>query len=707
LILTLVGFALLQNSTAAVTPTPVPPSPSASNAGGLTALPPAQALGKDAILNSSFAAGISNWSLPSCFSIDAGRANQGNPSLRFTAGTGCSSSIGSTTVLRGPNAARSYTLQGWIMASPGSNIQVKVAIHDESCGGDVVGEIPLTTPGTTWTSIQRKNIDLLPIHDGHTLSVKIIVQGTTGVGWVNNVQLIEQIPLPISSFLLYPNYKGFLWGNGPQTIRLEVEVPNPTGMQVSAALQTEGGKTIATVQRSAELTEELDFDSSGLATGSYLIQTSLLNGSGRTVATYPAYRVKKVNPGFQSTLVNFIDTDNFLVRQGQKHFVWGVYDRWSSHRCGGSGGVRCVSTNESTYLQIPGFNSLTTLGSYADTLVNAEMNIVPFAGVNPSSSRDQLTPWLAAADSVHVGHMQIVNNWVTGNRARPIWAQGISDSQMWQTLTSTQAGKAGGLGYYTYDEPTPDKIPAVFGQWPTLSSGDPGGILFGTVADVAQLFRWRDMADVMSADPYPVGGSPNADDYAYGERKQPPMMKTSVVTREVVRQSYGSRAVWIAPQLFDLNGKFPTYSQLKMQAYKSIINGATGLVWWGFVSEKGIEYEWDVVGNQQPYFDFRRLSQEVMGLEPILISPPQPQLVASVSQSNIEYLVKEDSNRIVIFASNFSDATLPSVTFNLSSSATVSSPVQVYSEGRNLSLSRLSFTDSFAPSDVHVYIVPK
>jgi hypothetical protein len=144
-----------------------------------------------------------------------------------------------------------------------------------------------------------------------------------------------------------------------------------------------------------------------------------------------------------------------------------------------------------------------------------------------------------------------------------------------------------------------------------------------------------------------------------------------------------------------------------MQAYKSIINGATGLVWWGFVSEKGIEYEWDVVGNQQPYFDFRRLSQEVMGLEPILISPPQPQLVASVSQSNIEYLVKEDSNRIVIFASNFSDATLPSVTFNLSSSATVSSPVQVYSEGRNLSLSRLSFTDSFAPSEVHVYIVPK
>src|SRR5207302_6068842 len=185
--------------------------------------------------------------------------------LRFTAGTGCGSALTSTTVLRNANSARSYTLQGWIMASAGSDTQVKLAIHDETCGGDIVGSIPLTTPGKTWTLIQRQNIDLDPIHDGHTLSVKTIAQGTTGTAWISNVQVIEQRPLPVSASLLYPNYKRFLWGNGPLTSRLQDEVPNPAGMQVSATLQTEAGKTITTIQQSAQDTQELDFDGSTLA----------------------------------------------------------------------------------------------------------------------------------------------------------------------------------------------------------------------------------------------------------------------------------------------------------------------------------------------------------------------------------------------------------------------------------------------------------
>lgn len=711
LVFTLVGFALLLGCGAALGAgqSAPPPSPSPSvntTAGGLTALPPAEALGNNVVANSSLAAGTSGWSLPDCFSIDSVSPNQGSSSLRFTAGSSCQSGIASTSVTRGPNAVRSYTLQGWIKTSAASDITVKLTIHDQNCGGDIIAGVPATTPGPTWTFIQRKDIDLLPIHDGHTLSVYAVVKGTTGMAWVNNVQLIEQKPLPISAFLLYPNYKGYLWGNGPQTIRLQVEVPNPAGMKVSGVLQAEGGKTITTLQQPAQSSQELDFDGSGLATGNYLLETSLLDGNGKTAAVYPSYRVKKVDPGFQSTLVNYIDNDNFLVRNGQKHFVWGIYDRWSAHLCGATGGIPCLSTNESTYLQIPGFNGLSTVGSYADTLLNSEMNILPFAGVNPSPTADQLTPWLAAVNSVGVGHLQIVNNWVTGNRYRPIWAKGISDSQMWQTLASTQTGVAGGLGYYTYDEPSTDVIPTIFGQWPILSAGDPGGVLFGTLAKYNQVFRWRDMADVMSADPYPVGNRPDATDFAYGERATPPMMKTSIATREVVRQSSGSRPVWIVPQLFVLNGKFPTYAQMKMQAYKAIINGATGLVWWGFVSEKGIEYEWYSVANQQPYFDFKRLSQEVMGLEPILISAPRPDLLASVSDPRIERLVKEDATRIVIFASNFSDATVGNVTFNLST-ASSSVPIQVYSEGRNLGLTRSSFTDSFAPGDVHVYVVTK
>jgi len=675
-----------------------------SIAGGITALPPAQPLGSNQVANSGFESGATGWTLSSCFSIDSKHAYEGSHSLTFnggSAGCGNGGSV-SQTITRGPGAARSYTLQGWVLTTTGSNLQVKLALHDESAGGDIVGGTSMVTPGATWTFIQKTNIDLLPIHDGDTLSVVPIVQGTSGMAWFDDIQLVEQLPLPVSSFLLYPNYKGYLWGNGPQTIRLKVEVPNPTNMQVRTVLQDEkGGSPIAEIQHPAQSTEELDLDGSGLSTGSYLVSTQLLDTANNTVATYPSYRINKVASSFQGTLVNYIDTDNFLVRKGKKRFVWGVYDRWSSHRC-----KWCVFTTEAPYLQIPGFNGLSTVHNYPDTLSNAEMNILPFVGVNVTPTKDQLTPWLNVMDSVGVGHLQIVNNWFGGARGQPAWQQGISQPLLWQMLTKTQAGQPGGLGYYTYDEPTVDKMSTVFSQWPTLSAGDPGGVTFGTLARMPQVWRWRDMADVMSTDPYPVGSTLNADDFSYGARSSPPMMRTSIWTRETVRQSYGSRPVWMVLQTFDFQNQFPTYAQMKMQAYKAIINGATGILWWGFVSQQGIEYEWYVVGSHQPYLDFKRISQEVMALEPLLISTPQEDLMSSVSDPSIEYLIKSDSTKIVVFASNFSDVAIGNVTFNLSSLARLSSaPVEVYSEGRTVPINGSSFTDSFGANDVHVYEV--
>jgi hypothetical protein len=697
---------------------PAPPLPPPNSlAGGLTALPPAQPLGSNQVANSSFESGSTGWSLPSCFSIDSGHAHSGTHSLLYTAAQGCGSlADASQNITRDPGAARSYALLGWVMTSPGSNLSIKLAIHDATDGGLVVGEAALSGTATSWTLIQQNDIDLLPVHDGDTLTVEVVVTGTTGQAWFDDIQLIEQKPLPMSTFLLYPNYKGYLWGNGPQTVRLRVDVPNPANMQIVGMLQVDGGSIVKSVQQAAQTTQELDFDGSSLLTGSYLVSASLLDASGSTVATYPSYRVKKVDPSFQNTLVNYIDADNFLVRNGHKHFVWGSYDRWSAHRCGSSGGLPCVSTNEAAYLQVPGFNGLSTINSYAQTMLNTEMNILPFAGVDVNSSRNQLTPWLADVNKVGVGHLQIVNNWCGPKPNnpygcqviddQPVWSFGLTNQQMWSALTTTQKGNPGALGYYNYDEPTVDALPAVFSQWPALSSADPGGVIFGTSARVAQFWRWHDMADVMSCDPYPIGSVLNVDDYAYGARTAPPMVRTSIWTREVVQQSYASRPVWMVLQLFDFQNQFPAYSQMKMQAYKAIINGATGILWWGYVSQQGLEYEWYVAGDQQPYFDFERISQEVMALEPFLISAAQPSLLSSLSNPSIEYLVKVDSNNIVIFASNFSDTNIGNVTFTLSSSVKLSSTsVQVYSENRNVPLSGSNFTDSFAANDVHVYEV--
>lgn len=677
-------------------------------AGGLLQAPPDPSFGKNQVGNSTFEEGSTGWTLGPCWSVDAATAHQGQRSLRFDASGGCRPSPALTHVSRGPHAARSYTLRAWVKTSEGSDLRVRVGVHVIKNQNFIVGETDFATPGAAWQEIERKDIDLLPIHDGDPLEIRAVIQGTTGSAWFDDVELVEEDPLPLSVFLLYPNFHGYLWNTGPQKIRFQVDVnlPETSAALIRATLKAEHGETVKSLEHKAGASQELNFDGSALAFGPYLLQVELVNYTGKKLADYPAYRISKVSGEFQASLVNYISSDNYLVHSGEKRFVWGAYDRFSARfRC-----RECLFTNEKQYLEISGLDGKTTLQNYADTQMNAEMNILPFAGVRVEEPHDQLTPWLAALESKGVGHLQIVNNWMEGNRARPAWARNLSDGELWNRLTATLKDKPGGIGYYTYDEPRPDKIPAVFEQYKALRENDPGSVDYGVLTNAAQISRWRDVSDVLGCDPYPVNNIVNADAAAYGASSPPAMLLTSAYTRAAVSQVYASRPIWMVLQLFRKGRFFPSYDQMKMQAYKAIINGATGIFWWGFVSEQGLEAEWFRENDHASYGDFQRISHEVMALEPALIAPPRPDLLASVSNSQIETLVKVQGGRIIVFASNFLPEPAQDVKFLFIPTAGVSGSaagVEVYSENRKVALGKsknaATFSDAFAPYEVHVY----
>src|SRR5437588_1407036 len=177
-----------------------PTTATATNAiaGGLTALAPAQQLGTDLVMNPGFESGSANWSFPPCFSVTSAQANSGTQSLLFTAGSGCgSAAVASTSVTLAKGMPLSYTLQGCVMTSAGSDITVKLSLHDATQGGNVAAETDTVSDASGWTSLQRTNIDLLPIHTGDTLSVQAVVQGITGTAGLDDIQLIPQEPLPM------------------------------------------------------------------------------------------------------------------------------------------------------------------------------------------------------------------------------------------------------------------------------------------------------------------------------------------------------------------------------------------------------------------------------------------------------------------------------------------------------------------------------
>jgi len=683
-------------------------------AGGLMALAPNRQLGTSVLPNGSLEGGTTGWNIPACWSVDSTVAHTGSHSLRFN-------TCASPTPAYAPNfvfqANTSYTIGVWVKASSGSNLELQVDLSDGTDSGFSAGGGRPVAIGTNWTYVTVPDFDLLPVHNGDNIETRLVVlapagQTPSGTLWVDDVTVQPETPLPISTFLLYPNFHGYLWQSGPQQIRLHVETANPTGMTDQIVVQQEGGGTVNTVQQAAQASQEIDIDGSQLALGSYLIHTNLLDSSGAVVASYPDYRVTKVSDAFKTSLVNYVDTDNFLVHNGQKEFVWGVYDRESSIRCQG-----CMYTTASAYeTQIAGFNGMGTLANYQDTQLNAMTNFNPWSAISPGPPAvyDYLDPAMQALQARGVGYLQTVNNWVASNQYRPNWATSLTDPQLWQLAASMMAGKPDGLGYYTFDEPQLNLLPGVFAQYQTLRQGNPGSVEWGALITADQIYRWRDAGDVIGCDPYPVGIPGGIDEYAAGYPEVSPtspsyiapMVRVSLWTKGTEQQVFNSRPVWTVLQLWRQWGQFPTYPQMKQSAYKAIIGGANGIMWWGFVSGAGVEGEWYKRQNYQAYFDFKRLSGEVQPLQPYLISAPQPQDLSSVSDTHIETLVKTDATHVVIFATSDSASSISNVTFNLSSLVTPStSSVTVYSEGRTLGLNGLTFTDSFAPNDAHVYIV--
>ncbi len=676
---------------------------------------PSRQLGANVLPNGGLEGGTTGWYIPACWAVDSTVAHTGTHSLKYTTASSCSTTAYAPAFIFQANT--SYTIGVWVKASSGSNLQAQIDLADDSDSSLSVGGGTGVPIGTNWTYIPYPDFDLLALHNGDKIRTRLLVfapsgQTPSGTLWFDDATAQPETPLPISTFLLYPNFHGYLWQSGPQQIRLHVEVASPSGMTAQIVIQQEGGSTVNTVQQAAQASQEIDVDGSQLALGSYLIHTNLLDSSGSVVSSYPDYRVTKVSDAYKNSLVNYVDTDNFLVHNGQKEFVWGVYDRTSSIRCS-----LCMYTTAAAYnANIAGFNNMGTLANYQDTQLNAMTNFDPWSAMlpGPPAVYDYLDPAMQALQARGVGYLQTVNNWISSDQYRPSWAKSLTDPQLWQLAASMMAGKSGGLGYYTYDEPTLGLLPGVFAQYQTLRQGNPGSVTWGTLINADRIYRWRDISDVIGSDPYPVGIPVGADEYAVGSPEVAatsslyiaPTVRVSLWTEGSEQQVFNSRPVWTVLQLWRQWGQFPTYAEMKQSAYKAIIGGANGIMWWGFVSAAGIEEEWYTRHNYQAYSDFKQLSLEVQALQPYLISAPQPQDLSSVSDPKIETLVKASATQIVIFTTSDSASPVNNVTFNLSSLVTPStSSVTVYSENRTVSLSGLTFTDSFAPYDTHVYII--
>src|SRR5262249_47218594 len=155
----------------------------------------------------------------------------------------------------------------------------------------------------------------------------------SGTAWFDDVVVQQMQSGDLDVFMLYPNFRGMLFDDQPQTLQFDVNVTPPTGdfsrYKILASIKDEtGGQVIAQNSTAAAAHVVASVDGSTMAIGrSYLASVSLIDQStNSSVYDYPAYRVSKVPGASRSTMNVSVDAKNRVMLKGVPRFVLGVYD---------------------------------------------------------------------------------------------------------------------------------------------------------------------------------------------------------------------------------------------------------------------------------------------------------------------------------------------------------------------------------------------
>src|SRR5947207_3616922 len=265
--------------------------------GGLTALPPTS-FGPNLLQDSGFetlSGGLpAAWSSGAGWNADQLVVHSGRASYRRAAGA-------DTSAQAVQLKAGTYLLSAWIKSDglgSGSTSGVRLTLDFRPGGINAWRPSEVISGTTDW---QLYQVGPSVIETDRTAAALLEdYHGASGTAWFDDVSLVQILPPPVDVFLLYPNFRGLLFDDQPQTIRLDVTVTPPGGdfgrYTVRGVLSDEtSGRVVA--QRSFPAAAHLvaGLDATAMQSGrSYLAAASLEDrATNSIVSTYPAYRVSK------------------------------------------------------------------------------------------------------------------------------------------------------------------------------------------------------------------------------------------------------------------------------------------------------------------------------------------------------------------------------------------------------------------------------
>jgi hypothetical protein len=643
--------------------------------GGLTALP-SVSLGPDRLANGGFetlSGGLpASWSTGSGWAVDQLVKRSGTFSYRATGGFSTSSQA--VQLRRG-----TYRLSGWVRTQGvGSGTTNGVRLQFDFRPHTNFWTTTEVISGTRdWTRFELPNI---VVSQDATVTIKLEnFNNSGGTAWFDDVRLEEQQAQSVDVYMLYPNFRGMLFDDGPGTMRFDVGVTPPGGdlsrYRVTGTLRDEAsGQVILSQNYTAAASFEAEMSGSLMQHGRpYLVTFSLVDlATGQAVYSYPAYRVSRVAAGARAALnVSFDERNRVLVR-GVPRFVLGVYDSGSSY-----------STNDAFWENQ--LWSPTGDRRMNDMRINFYLNY--WFGEAPVDAMRALMTNLQRHGVMYLQTGNCFDKFAAGTQFN------INGSDAYVRDLGTHPGSG---GYYTIDECLSSLIPGAFTQYDRLRRLDPDSITFSTNFGNPDLPLWRDAADIVSTDPYPLFNSEPAGGYTHGQVGQ-----WTARTREAVKDA---RPFMTVLQFFKFTsqGRWPTLQEMRNHAWMAIAEGARGLWWWslGDNALKNVCAGW-CAEKTTHMNNLKAVVNEIADLEDVLLADDEPGALSSNSNAAIRTRVKLHNGRGYVIAYNTTNATA-SATFTWN---TAPGTVTVNAENRTRPVSGRSFTDSFGPYQAHVYVL--
>jgi hypothetical protein len=639
--------------------------------GGLDAPETGNTLGPNLLVNGDLRSGLQGWTLdPSCFSLEG---SGDSASLRLQQPCAQSGPTAWNAVKCPPGL---YTISAEIKTQttitvPRARGGTRICLWQSPARGWTPSKPIVGT--TDWTTAVKAHAQ---IADGSIGSFGAQTLGpVAGTSWFRNLSLRRELPAPLESFLLYPNYRGMMFSDQSQVARVAIDVSPPANttlaeLHVVLEVSDPAGKVVSTRRLSppSDGSTVAAMDMSSLPLGQYRLQGYLEGPGDKRIFTPSSYTIVKAGSQTRASMKAWIDSDNIIHMGGRPRFVIGLYD--------------------TTGYAIRSKAYTPRLTAIAKAPINLMINYFIANG-----RADGIYAYTEAMEPFGISYLATVSAFFPEMRAYPGWArkENIGPDQLIGQYAKELTGNSRVVGYYTCDECASERQPRTFHQYGLIKQYDPASITFA-VENYAKEFQfWRDTVDVLGIDPYVIGS-------------RHPESAVGDATRQVIAAVHGARPVWTVIQFFWMSrlSHFPTEQELHDMSWMAITEGAKGVFYWSY-GLRGLDWgKGDPVLRQQRYDELVNVTRGISALEPALIAPDSPVLSANSASGIV--ITKEknlkDATRYLISYNHSGDTVEARFTLRRPARA-----VSVDGENRSIAMDQggFRFNDTYAPFQAHVY----